>query len=92
MKGDLIHYFFGKWEFEREIIFSETKEHYAKARGEAEFDFILSTANELKYEEKGKVILGNAIQHTTFFRYYRYVFSQDGLDIYFQDELTQFLK
>lgn len=86
---DLITYFKGDWEFEREIILSATNQHYAKAKGEAAFEMPVLNETTLQYKESGKMTIGNATQQTSFFRTYKYVVTNDGLDIYFQDELTQ---
>ncbi|KAA5536343.1 hypothetical protein F0919_01360 [Taibaiella lutea] len=82
-------YFKGIWQFEREIIFSDSSRQYAKANGEATFEQLTIVGNELNYRENGKVFLENAGRGTSFFRAYKYVVTDDGLDIYFQDELTQ---
>lgn len=88
MFEDLAIYFKGSWKFEREIIFSDSRQHYAQAKGEAAFTPSLDI-NELNYKEEGKVTLAHDTKATSFFRSYRYVFNVDGLDIFFQDELTQ---
>jgi len=89
MTEDLATYFKGTWKFEREIIFSGSGQHYAHAAGEAAFTPSLEEANELKYKEAGKVTIAQDTKASAFFRNYRYVFSTEGLDIFFQDELTQ---
>lgn len=86
MHPDLVNYFNGKWTFEREIIISDTPKVYATASGTAIFEPI---ANALEYEETGKVFMLEAQQRSSFFRNYRYVFTEEGLDVYFHDNLTQ---
>ena len=89
MPEDLAIYFKGAWQFEREIIFSTSGLPYATARGEAVFTASPGEENALHYKEQGKVTLTNDIRATAFYRSYLYAFNADGLDVFFQDELTQ---
>jgi hypothetical protein len=89
MFENLETYFKGIWQFEREIIFSDSGRQYAKATGEATFGQSKVIESELNYREDGKVIVEKAEKATSFFRSYRYVFYTGHLDIFFQDELTQ---
>lgn len=86
---DLLTYFKGSWEFEREIILSATNQHYAKAKGKAAFEQPVLDEKTLQYKESGKMTIDSTAQQTSFFRTYRYAITDAGLDIYFQDELTQ---
>jgi aminopeptidase-like protein len=86
MHRDLVNYFNGKWTFEREIVLSGAQKKYATATGNARFE---QGEGNMQYEETGKVFIVEAQQQSSFFRNYRYVFTEDGLDIYFNDSLTQ---
>jgi hypothetical protein len=88
MSLGLFDYFKGNWKLEREMLIPETKEVYATAKGDARFD-PTEAAAALLYGESGKLQMRDAQQQFPFFRHYRYMFTATGLDIYFQDELTQ---
>jgi hypothetical protein len=89
MLENLEAYFKGAWQFEREIIFSDSGMQYARAKGEATFEKSAIIESELTYRENGKIVMRDAGKETTFFRSYRYVFHTGYLDIFFHDELTQ---
>jgi len=89
MSEDLVSYFKGSWQFEREILFSGTGQPYAAAKGEAVFTADPDNVQALHYKEQGKVTLANDTRATSFYRSYLYVFNAGGLDVFFQDELTQ---
>ncbi len=88
MIQDLLEYFKGVWAFERVILFTDSETLYANATGSAILE-IKDTIRTLQYHEKGKLLITGTQHQQPFFRNYKYVFTNDGLDVYFDDTLTQ---
>ena len=88
MIQDLSTYFKGDWKFERKIQFAGSMALYAQANGDA----ILEKGEEenvLQYHEKGILKMAETQHQHPFFRKYKYNITAEGLDIFFNDELTR---
>ncbi|AFT80969.1 hypothetical protein FGL89_04615 [Leuconostoc carnosum] len=82
---NLKQFFSGQWDITRTITDSD-KRLYATVRGTA--NFCHHTQNALILEEKGQVSLVDTGRNLDFTRQYIYVFDQQGMSIYFHDDIT----
>lgn len=88
MTQDLFGYMKGTWTFEREILLNNSKKNYGNASGKAIWE-TTTIAHTLQYHETGKLLINETQHQQAFFRNYQYRITEEGLDIYFDDELTQ---
>lgn len=88
MTQDLFGYFKGTWLFEREILWSDSKKNYGRADGSASWE-VTEQVSVLQYQETGKLLIFETQHQQAFFRNYKYNITEEGLDIYFDDALTQ---
>ena len=86
---DLCNYFKGSWQIHREIFISNSQIPYAEANGEVLLETRNNSDNYLFYQESGKLNIIEDNSEISFFRNYQYLFTEMGLDIYFDDLLTQ---
>lgn len=86
---DLCNYFKGSWQIHREIFISNSQIPYAEANGEVLLETRNNRDNYLFYQESGKLNIIEDNSEISFFRNYQYLFTEMGLDIYFDDLLTQ---
>ncbi|RYZ17520.1 MAG: hypothetical protein EOP49_50580 [Sphingobacteriales bacterium] len=79
---DLYSFFSGHWSFTRSIRTGTPRQPYAEAQGQA--SFAPDETQQLIFEERGSIVLNTGTK-LQFSRSYRYVFSDDGLNVYFHD-------
>lgn len=87
MTGNLLRFFEGHWTFERTIRITSSNLTYATASGRAVFEKGVN-GNELLYQEEGDLFTTDLQLTNSFFRNYRYGFTENYINLYFADKIT----